>query len=124
MSRTRYEWTLIDFAIWSAGAVTVPIYETSSAEQVQWILSDSGAGRVRRRDRRARGPSSPRSATDLPTLEHVWAIDDGALDDLRDAGTRRRRRRARGPRARVQRRRPGHDHLHLRHDRAAPRAAS
>ncbi len=43
MSRTRYEWTLLDFAIWSAGAVTVPVYETSSAEQVQWILGDSGA---------------------------------------------------------------------------------
>lgn len=41
MSRTRYEWTLVDFAAWSAGAVVVPIYETSSAEQVQWILSDS-----------------------------------------------------------------------------------
>jgi long-chain acyl-CoA synthetase len=43
MSRTRYEWTLVDYAIWTAGAVTVPIYETSSAEQVEWILSDSGA---------------------------------------------------------------------------------
>jgi long-chain acyl-CoA synthetase len=43
MSKTRYEWTLIDYAIWSTGAVTVPIYETSSAEQVEWILSDSGA---------------------------------------------------------------------------------
>ena len=43
MSRTRYEWTLVDYAIWAAGAVTVPIYETSSAEQVEWILSDSGA---------------------------------------------------------------------------------
>ena len=43
MSKTRYEWTLSDFAIWYAGAVTVPIYETSSAEQVQWILSDSRA---------------------------------------------------------------------------------
>ncbi|WP_149360669.1 AMP-dependent synthetase/ligase [Lolliginicoccus suaedae] len=43
LSRTRYEWTLCDFAIWSAGAITVPIYETSSAEQIQWILSDSGA---------------------------------------------------------------------------------
>lgn len=43
MSKTRYEWTLIDYAIWAAGAVTVPIYETSSAEQVSWILSDSGA---------------------------------------------------------------------------------
>ncbi|MFI6319381.1 AMP-dependent synthetase/ligase [Nonomuraea sp. NPDC050556] len=43
MSRTRYEWTVIDYAIWAAGAVTVPIYETSSASQVAWILSDSGA---------------------------------------------------------------------------------
>ncbi|MDH6279629.1 AMP-dependent synthetase/ligase [Prescottella agglutinans] len=43
MSATRYEWSLIDYAIWSAGAVTVPIYETSSAEQVRWILEDSGA---------------------------------------------------------------------------------
>ncbi|MCL2595790.1 MAG: AMP-binding protein, partial [Promicromonosporaceae bacterium] len=40
MSRTRYEWTLLDFAAWAAGAVPVPIYETSSAEQVQWILSN------------------------------------------------------------------------------------
>jgi long-chain acyl-CoA synthetase len=43
LSRTRYEWSLIDYAIWAAGAVTVPIYETSSAEQVAWILNDSGA---------------------------------------------------------------------------------
>src|SRR5262245_8826930 len=43
MSSTRYEWTLVDYAIWAAGAVTVPIYETSSAEQVQWILADSEA---------------------------------------------------------------------------------
>ena len=43
LSRTRYEWTVADYAIWSAGAVTVPIYETSSAEQVEWILGDSGA---------------------------------------------------------------------------------
>ena len=55
MSKTRYEWTLADFACFTVGAVVVPIYETSSAEQVEWILSDSGAqGRVRR-DRRARG---------------------------------------------------------------------
>ena len=43
MAKTRYEWTLVDFAIWTAGAVTVPVYETSSSEQVSWILSDSGA---------------------------------------------------------------------------------
>ncbi|HEV7172889.1 AMP-binding protein, partial [Pedococcus sp.] len=38
ISRTRYEWTLLDYAIWFAGAVTVPVYETASAEQVEWIL--------------------------------------------------------------------------------------
>ena len=41
MARTRYEWTILDFAIWFAGGTTVPIYETSSAEQVDWIMSDS-----------------------------------------------------------------------------------
>ncbi|HLI36659.1 MAG TPA: long-chain fatty acid--CoA ligase [Streptosporangiaceae bacterium] len=46
MSRTRYEWTVLDYAIWAAGAVSVPIYETSSAEQVEWILTDSGATAV------------------------------------------------------------------------------
>ena len=46
ISRTRYEWTLLDYAIWFAGAVTVPVYETSSAEQVAWILEDSGARAV------------------------------------------------------------------------------
>ena len=46
MSATRYEWTLVDFAIWFAGGITVPIYETSSASQVEWILHDSGARRV------------------------------------------------------------------------------
>ena len=56
MSRTRYEWTLVDFAIWFAGAVTVPIYETSSPAQVAWNLGDSGAppssSRPRPRERR------------------------------------------------------------------------
>src|SRR5262245_10982198 len=46
ISKTRYEWTLLDYAIWFAGAVTVPIYETSSAEQVAWILEDSAAKAV------------------------------------------------------------------------------
>ncbi len=43
MARTRYEWTILDFAIWYAGGCVVPIYETSSAEQIDWILNDSGA---------------------------------------------------------------------------------
>ena len=65
MAKTRYEWTLVDFAIWTAGAVTVPIYETSSAEQVQWILGDSGAvARLRRvagpRGHRRRGQGRAR----------------------------------------------------------------
>ena len=46
MSKTRYEWTLTDFAVWAAGAVPVPIYETSSAEQVSWIVSDAGCAAV------------------------------------------------------------------------------
>ncbi len=46
LSKTRYEWTLLDYAIWYAGAVTVPVYETSSEEQVRWILADSGARAV------------------------------------------------------------------------------
>jgi long-chain acyl-CoA synthetase len=51
MSATRYEWTLVDFAIWFAGGVTVPIYETSSPSQVEWILHDAGARRVFAEDR-------------------------------------------------------------------------
>ena len=84
MSHTRYEWTLIDYAIWTTGAVTVPVYETSSAEQAEWILSDSGAracfvettgfedmiGNFRDR---------------VPTLSQVWRIEAG-LDSLRVAG--------------------------------------
>ncbi|HSL36853.1 MAG TPA: AMP-binding protein, partial [Arthrobacter sp.] len=46
MSGTRYEWTVVDFAIWFAGGVPVPIYETSSASQIEWILHDSGARRI------------------------------------------------------------------------------
>ncbi len=55
MSGTRYEWTVVDFAIWFAGGVTVPIYETSSADQVEWILHNSGARRVFVQDRTMAG---------------------------------------------------------------------
>ena len=85
MSKTRYEWTLVDYAIWTAGAVTVPVYETSSAEQVQWNLGDSGAVAVVLE-------SAGHQATfdgvrdQLPDLRGVWQIDAGGLEELAAAG--------------------------------------
>jgi len=74
MSRTRYEWTLIDYAIWAAGAVTVPVYETSSAEQVEWILGDSAARAVFAETRaHEQIISSVRGC--LPGLALLWMID-------------------------------------------------
>ncbi|MFF3641838.1 AMP-dependent synthetase/ligase [Streptomyces sp. NPDC002564] len=85
MSRTRYEWTLLDFAIWSAGAVTVPVYETSSAEQIQWILGDSGAvACVVELDAHAAAVESVRDR--LPALAHVWQIDKGGVQELHASG--------------------------------------
>jgi long-chain acyl-CoA synthetase len=84
MSRTRYEWTLADYALWMAGAVTVPVYETSSDEQVEWILSNSGA-------RAVFAETSEHAATisrvrgRLPDLDKgIWKMDD--LDALAAAG--------------------------------------
>ena len=79
ISRTRYEWTLIDYAVWAAGGVTVPIYETSSAEQAAWILGDSAARAVfAETSRHAAIIGCVRDG--LPRLEHLWVIDDlGAL---------------------------------------------
>jgi long-chain acyl-CoA synthetase len=85
MSRTRYEWTLADFAIWAAGAITVPIYETSSAEQVQWILSDSGAVAVIV-ETPAHASTVGEVRGDTPELRDVWQIESGAFDDLVTAG--------------------------------------
>jgi long-chain acyl-CoA synthetase len=81
MSKTRYEWTLVDFALWTAGAVPVPIYETSSPDQIEWILKDSEAVGV------VLETTAHEAAVDavhenLPGLKHVWVIDDGALDEL------------------------------------------
>ena len=74
MSRTRYEWTLIDYAIWTAGGVTVPVYETSSAHEVEWILSDSGARAVfAETSKHAETIGKVRDRA--PALEHVWPIE-------------------------------------------------
>ncbi|MGW5260033.1 AMP-dependent synthetase/ligase [Microbispora sp. NPDC004025] len=82
MSRTRYEWTVADYAIWAAGAVGVPIYETSSADQVKWILSDSGAKAVIV-ETAAHEETVREAAPDLPLL---WGIDDGGLAELERLG--------------------------------------
>ena len=83
MARTRYEWTILDFAIWYAGGCVVPIYETSSAEQVDWILSDSGAVGVI-----VEAPTHRELVqTVLPShTKHVWTMTDDVLSVLAKAG--------------------------------------
>jgi len=85
MSRTRYEWTLFDFAIWFAGGVTVPVYETSSAEQVRWILGNSGAvACVTETAAHEAIVRSVRSDAGTPPL--IWQIDDGCVAALAAGG--------------------------------------
>ncbi|WP_232662235.1 AMP-dependent synthetase/ligase [Pseudonocardia sp. TRM90224] len=90
LSRTRYEWTLVDYAISAVGAVTVPIYETSSAEQIRWILSDSGAvGAVVESAKHTSLVESVRA--DLGELKSVWQIEptgegEGAIAQLTALG--------------------------------------
>ena len=85
MSRTRYEWTLCDYAIWTAGAVTVPIYETSSAEQVEWNLSDSGAVAIVL-ETAAHAALVEGVRGQLPDLSTVVQLEAGGLDELVAAG--------------------------------------
>ncbi|MCY0931676.1 AMP-dependent synthetase/ligase [Streptomyces sp. H27-H1] len=85
MARTTYEWTLLDFAGWAAGLVTVPIYPTSSAIQARWIIQDSGAVACAVEDTsQARLISAERA--NLPWLSHLWEFDTGALARLVKAG--------------------------------------
>lgn len=87
MSRTRYEWALVDFAVWFAGAVSVPIYETSSPSQVAWNLGDSGAvaafGETAHHENIIRQAAT---SEDLSALQHVWQLEGQGLDALRSAG--------------------------------------
>ena len=83
MAKTRYEWTILDFAIWYAGAVTVPIYETSSAEQIKWILEDSGAKLLVVETAALRDlASTVRPASCISIL----TITENAINDLIQAG--------------------------------------
>ncbi|MFI5866647.1 AMP-dependent synthetase/ligase [Streptomyces sp. NPDC051546] len=85
MARTTYEWTLLDFAGWAAGLITVPVYPTSSAIQARWIIQDSGAVACAVEDTvQARIISSERA--NLPWLRHLWEFDTGAVARLVKAG--------------------------------------
>jgi len=85
VARTTYDWTLVDFALFFAGAVMVPIYETSSASQIQWILTDSGAVAciVESPDHAAR---LDEVRADLPLIRSVWEMHRGDLDKLVEQG--------------------------------------
>lgn len=102
MCKTRYEWTLIDFAVWFAGGVLVPIYETAAPSQVEWNLADSGAiGMITETpDHFARFDEV---RADLPLVRVSWQLDLGAIDklvalgaDVADEEIERRRRIAQG----------------------------
>ena len=83
MARTRYEWTILDFATWFAGAVVVPIYDTSSAEQIDWILNDSHSVGIIVETPALRDLVQ----TVLPShTRHVWTMTDDVLAILREAG--------------------------------------
>ncbi len=85
MSTTRYEWTLTDFAIWSAGAITVPIYDTSCAEQISWILRDCGAVACFTETAAHRATVNDVRDT-LPGLRQIWCFDEHAVAELSAAG--------------------------------------
>ena len=78
MSRTRYEWALIDYALWFAGAVSVPIYETSAPAQIEWVLADSNSVAliVETKDHEARFEKIKQNT---PSIKQVWRLDDDSL---------------------------------------------
>ncbi|MDV8001873.1 long-chain fatty acid--CoA ligase [Rhodococcus sp. IEGM 1408] len=103
LSSTRYEWNVVDFAIWAAGAVTVPVYDSSSAEQIRWIMEDSGTQLIIV-ENEAHAATAREAITaldapvdilvidgDSPALDSLAAagegVDDGALDERRASVT-------------------------------------
>ncbi|MET8772530.1 AMP-dependent synthetase/ligase [Streptomyces sp. NPDC004658] len=102
MSRTRYEWTVLDFAIWAAGGQSVPVYPTSSAEQVEWIVRDSGT-RFVVTETAANAATVTTGTAGHPHPPRLWQLDADALTDLAVLGLDRsdvelaKRRGALGP---------------------------
>ncbi|MGQ4534349.1 AMP-dependent synthetase/ligase [Dermabacteraceae bacterium P13115] len=86
MSRTRYEWSLVDWAIWFAGGVSVPVYETSSPEQVSWILSNSQA-RYAFVETQEHVECMESVRTEAPELQEIWSFAGSDLDRLRLHGS-------------------------------------
>ncbi|MFF4401387.1 AMP-dependent synthetase/ligase [Streptomyces sp. NPDC001480] len=93
MARTTYEWTLLDFAAWAAGLVTVPIYPTSSVFQTRWILQDSGAVALVTETAGQAAAVGP-ELEHLPDLHHVWVMEKDHVHRLAEVG-------AQGPDAEV-----------------------
>ncbi|MBV7699759.1 long-chain fatty acid--CoA ligase [Streptomyces sp. TRM70350] len=85
MARTRYEWTVLSYALWAVGAEVVPIYPTASRDQVEWILRDANCVAVVVEDEQGVMTVGPACAR-LPALRHVWQLDAGALQELVDRG--------------------------------------
>ncbi|MFJ6074623.1 AMP-dependent synthetase/ligase [Streptomyces sp. NPDC093065] len=85
LARTRYEWTVFSYALWTVGAEVVPVYPTSSRDQVEWILRDAGCVGVLVEDEQSVMTVGSVCAS-LPALRHVWQLDAGALDALVERG--------------------------------------
>ena len=84
-SRTRYEFTVLDFAILAAGCVMVPIYESDSADQVRWVVGNSQAAAILIEDAALRNQFDA-VAADVPDCKHVFVIESGGIDELRAHG--------------------------------------
>ncbi|MFC0580809.1 AMP-dependent synthetase/ligase [Micrococcoides hystricis] len=88
MAPTQYEWTLVDFAVWFAGGVVVPVYETSSPSQVGWIMTDSGAkGAFYADERHGSVIRQAIKSENYDRLTDMWQMTDTGLDELRKAGS-------------------------------------
>lgn len=85
MSATRYEWTLLDYAIWTAGCITVPVYESSSSDQLRWILADSGA-RALVLETAEHASRFAEVTSEVNPVPRCWQLDAGGLDSLVDEG--------------------------------------
>ena len=87
LSVTRYEWTLLDYALWYVGAVVVPVYVTASPEQVAWVLEDSGSRAAVVGTPEQRGMlEGLHGPTGGPLVDRVWTLDERGVEELAEAG--------------------------------------